>query len=61
METIGRLLNMGKNSAAMNMAIDEAILTAQKEQPNPTLRFYNWTSTSISVSAISKILTQKLT
>ena len=39
---------MGKNSAAMNMAIDEAILTAQKEQPNPTLRFYNWTQPAFS-------------
>ena len=48
METIGRLLNMGKNSAAMNMAVDEAILTAQKEQPNPTLRFYGWTQPSFS-------------
>ena len=36
MEAIGRLLNMGKSSAAMNMAVDEAILLAQKEQPNPT-------------------------
>ena len=42
MGTIGRLLIMGKNCAAMNMAIDEAILIAQKDQPNPTLRFYDW-------------------
>ena len=48
MKTIGRLLNMGKNSAAMNMAIDEAILAAQKEQPNPTLRFYGWTQPAFS-------------
>ena len=48
METIGRLLKMGKNSAAMNMAIDEAILAAQKEQPNPTLRFYDWTQPTFS-------------
>ena len=39
---------MGKNSAAMNMAIDEAILVAQKEQPNPTLRFYGWTQPAFS-------------
>ena len=39
---------MGKNSAAMNMAIDEAILAAQKEQPNPTLRFYSWTQPAFS-------------
>ena len=48
METLGRLLNMGKNSAAMNMAIDEAILAAQKMQPNPTLRFYDWSSPAFS-------------
>ena len=48
METIGRLLNMGKNNAATNMAIDEAILLAQKEQPNPTLRFYDWTQPAFS-------------
>ena len=48
METIGRLLIMGKNCAAMNMAIDEAILIAQKEKPNPTLRFYDWTTPAFS-------------
>ena len=48
METIGRLLNMGKNTAAMNMAIDEAILAAQKMQPNPTLRFYGWSFPAFS-------------
>ena len=39
---------MPKNNAAMNMAIDEAILLAQKEQPNPTLRFYGWTQPAFS-------------
>ena len=48
MEIIGRLLNMGKNNAAMNMAVDEAILLAQAEQPNPTLRFYGWTQPAFS-------------
>lgn len=48
MKITGRLLNMGKNSAAMNMAIDEAILAAQKEQSNPTLRFYDWTQPAFS-------------
>ena len=46
--TIGRLLNMRKNCAAMNMAIDEAILLAQKEQQLPTLRFYDWTQPAFS-------------
>ena len=48
MKSVGRLLNMGANPAAMNMAIDEAILLAQKEQPNPTLRFYEWSSPAFS-------------
>lgn len=48
METIGRLLNMGKNCAAMNMAIDEAMLLAQKKQPFPTLRFYDWIAPAFS-------------
>lgn len=48
MNTMGRLIRLGKNSAAMNMAIDEAILTVQKEQPIPTLRFYDWTSPAFS-------------
>ncbi len=32
----------------MNMAVDEAILLAQAEQPNPTLRFYGWTQPAFS-------------
>ena len=48
MDTYGRLLIMGKNSAAMNMAIDEAILITRKETPTPTLRFYDWTYPAFS-------------
>lgn len=48
MQTIGRLLNMQANPAAMNMAVDEAMLLSQKEQPNPTLRFYTWSSPAFS-------------
>ena len=55
MKTIGRLLNMGKNCAAMNMAIDEAILIAQKENPNPTLRFYNWIQPAFSFGYFQNI------
>ena len=32
----------------MNMAIDEAILRAQQTQPNPTLRFYAWSTPAFS-------------
>ena len=39
---------MGANCAAMNMAVDEAMLLSQKEQPNPTLRFYTWSSPAFS-------------
>ena len=48
MQTIGRLLNMSANRAAMNMAVDEAVLLSQKEQPKPTLRFYTWSSAAFS-------------
>ncbi|MYF98936.1 lipoate--protein ligase family protein [Candidatus Poribacteria bacterium] len=48
MNTVGRLLIMGKNCADMNMAIDEAILIAQKDKPNPSLRFYDWETPSFS-------------
>lgn len=58
METIGRLLNMGKSSAAMNMAIDEAILVAQQEQPNPTLRFYGWNKPAFSFGYFQDIASE---
>ena len=58
MATIGRLLNMGKNSAAMNMAVDEAILLAQKEQPAPTLRFYDWLSPAFSFGYFQDIASE---
>ncbi len=48
MNTVGRLLIMEKNCATMNMAIDEAILIAQKDKPNPSLRFYDWESPAFS-------------
>ncbi len=58
MESTGRLLLMGKNCAAMNMAIDEAILIAQKEQPNPTLRFYDWTTPAFSFGYFQDIASE---
>ena len=58
METIGRRLNMGKSSAAMNMAIDEAILVAQQEQPNPTLRFYGWNKPAFSFGYFQDIASE---
>lgn len=58
MQTVGRLLNMGANPAAMNMAIDEAILLAQKAQPNPTLRFYEWSSPAFSFGYFQDIASE---
>ena len=58
METIGRLLNMGKSSAAMNMAVDEAILLSQKEQSNPTLRFYDWETPAFSFGYFQDIASE---
>lgn len=55
MDTYGRLLIMGKNSAAMNMAIDEAILITRKEMPIPTLRFYDWTKPAFSFGYFQNI------
>ncbi len=55
MLTNGRLLKMGKNCAAMNMAIDEAILISQKDHPNPTLRFYDWMTPAFSFGYFQNI------
>jgi lipoate-protein ligase A len=40
-----RLLGTGRNNAAMNMAIDEAIMLSRV----PTLRFYGWQPPAISI------------
>lgn len=58
MVTTGSLLNMGKNRAAMNMAIDEAILISQKDHPNPTLRFYDWSNPAFSFGYFQDIASE---
>ena len=40
-----RLLETGKSSAAMNMAIDEAVMLGRA----PTLRFYGWEPRAVSI------------
>ncbi len=55
MTTVGRLLIMGKNCAAMNMAIDEAILISLKDIPISTLRFYDWTNPAFSFGYFQNI------
>jgi lipoate-protein ligase A len=42
----------------MNMAIDEAILLSQKAQPNPTLRFYKWSSPAFSFGYFQDIASE---
>lgn len=45
-----RLLPLETNNAAMNMAIDEAILNARiTGQVSNTLRFYRWQPSAVSV------------
>ena len=49
---------MGKSSAAMNMAVDEAILLSQKEHSNPTLRFYDWETPAFSFGYFQDIASE---
>jgi lipoate-protein ligase A len=47
---IWRLINSGIHPAAMNMAVDEAIMLAHgKREVPPTLRFYGWQPAAISL------------
>ncbi len=49
---------MGSSLAPMNMAVDEAMLLSQKEQPNPTLRFYTWSSAAFSFGYFQDIASE---
>jgi lipoate-protein ligase A len=52
---IWRLLKLETHNAAMNMAIDEAILTARAIDRAPsTLRFYQWKPSAVSVGKNQK-------
>ncbi len=44
-----RFLETGFLTAAKNMAIDEAIMRHSKELQMPTVRFYGWTPSAISI------------
>jgi lipoate-protein ligase A len=55
MDITWRLLNTSKHSAAMNMAIDEAMLLQQKAAPQPTLRFYDWAQPAFSFGYFQQI------
>ena len=47
-----RLIGQQTNNAAMNMAIDEAIVeSVSKNKSLPTIRFYKWKNNSVSLGA----------
>ena len=50
-----RLINTKQNNAAMNMAIDEAMLLTQKASIQPTLRFYGWLHPAFSFGYFQRI------
>ena len=50
-----RLINTKQNNAAMNMAIDEAMLLTQKASFQPTLRFYDWLQPAFSFGYFQRI------
>ena len=55
MDITWRLLDTSKHSAAMNMAIDEAMLLQQNPTPQPTLRFYDWAQPAFSFGYFQQI------
>ena len=50
-----RLIKTGQDSAAMNMAIDEAMLLTQEDSFQPTLRFYDWLQSAFSFGYFQRI------
>ncbi|WP_202077976.1 lipoate--protein ligase family protein [Caldalkalibacillus salinus] len=51
-----RFIDTGKQDAATNMAIDEAILMAHSEGlVPPTIRFYTWQPASVSIGYFQKL------
>jgi lipoate---protein ligase len=44
-----RFIPFSENSAARNMAIDEAILQCHKQVGKPTVRFYGWNPPAVSI------------
>ena len=50
-----RLINTEQNDAAMNMAIDEAMLLTQKASRQPILRIYDWLRPAFSFGYFQRI------
>ena len=48
------VLDSGRGAAALNMAIDEALLEAMPRLRKPVLRFYGWTETAASFGYFQK-------
>jgi len=48
------LLNSGKGSAALNMALDEALLETVSQIGKPVLRFYGWTEPAATFGYFQK-------
>ena len=56
MQSYYRFLNTGRQEAALNMAIDEAILIHHiRGEAPPTLRVFNWHSPSISLGRFQSV------
>ncbi|BAU27381.1 lipoate-protein ligase A [Aneurinibacillus soli] len=50
-----RFLDTGTNSPAVNMAIDEAVLTIHSEgKTKPSVRFYDWSPATVSIGYFQK-------
>lgn len=50
-----RFIDTGVHSPAMNMAIDEAVLTVHSEgKTKPSLRFYTWNPATVSIGYFQK-------
>ncbi|RLI15239.1 lipoate--protein ligase family protein, partial [Candidatus Bathyarchaeota archaeon] len=59
--TVWRLLKLETHDAFMNMAIDEAVLTARIKNLVPnTLRFYRWKPSAVSIGRFQNIQNEVL-
>ncbi len=52
---IARFLDTGLQGAALNMALDEALLLLCDEQPRVTLRFYGWARPTLSLGYFQSV------
>jgi lipoate---protein ligase len=50
-----RIIPLAGNSAAMNMALDEAVLESVAAGGKPTLRFYTWNPSAVSIGTFQSM------